>query len=147
MAQALENSSWVHDIRGGLSLIGLWDYFHLWDLIEDFILSEEEDQHIWKLSVTGQFSTKTAYHAFFLGSIQFEPWKLMRKTWAPGKCKMFVWLAIKNCCWTADRLAKRGLSHMEKCMLCDQEEEHIQHILTTCVFARQFWCQLFVPLD
>jgi hypothetical protein len=23
-------------------------------------------------------------------------------------CKFFIWLAIKNRCWTADQLAKRG---------------------------------------
>ena len=34
----------------------------------------------------------------------------------------------------ADRLQKRGL----RCPQCDQEET-IQHLLTTCVFARQFW--------
>jgi len=25
------------------------------------------------------------------------------------------------------------------CLLCDQEEENIQHLLIGCVFARQFW--------
>ena len=74
-----------------------------------------------------------------MGSITFEPWKRLWKSWAPGKCKTFVWLAIRNRCWTADRLEKRGLQHPERCVLCDQEEETIQHILTSCVFARQFW--------
>ena len=44
-----------------------------------------------------------------------------------------------NRCWTADWLARRGLQHPDKCLLCDQEEETIQHILTSCVFARQVW--------
>jgi hypothetical protein len=31
-------------------------------------------------------------------------------------------------------------------LLCDQEEEDIQHLLTTCVFAREFWCRLLSPV-
>jgi hypothetical protein len=50
----------------------------------------------------------------------------------------FLWLAIRNRCWTADRLQKRGLYHPEVCPLCDQEPENIQH-LCNCIFARQFW--------
>lgn len=44
-----------------------------------------------------------------------------------------------NRCWTADWLSSRGLPHPESCPLCDQEQETIEHILVSCVFARQFW--------
>lgn len=57
---------------------------------------------------------------------------------------MFLWLAIQNKCWTADRLAHRGLPHPYQSVLCDQEEETIQHILTTCIFTRQFWHSLLI---
>jgi hypothetical protein len=49
----------------------------------------------------------------------------------------------KNRCWTADRLASRGLLHPERCPLCDQHEETINHLLVRCVFARQIWFKLF----
>ena len=52
--------------------------------------------------------------------------------------RFFIWLAVHNRCWTADR-AKRGLPHPSACPLCDQAEETIQHILTSCVFTRQIW--------
>ena len=48
----------------------------------------------------------------------------------------------QNKCWTADRLKKRGLNHPDKCPLCDQEEETTKHILLSCVFARNAWCQV-----
>ena len=51
-------------------------------------------------------------------------------------------LAAHNRCWTADRLALRGLPHPELCPLCDQEEKNIQHLLVGCVFARHFWLEL-----
>jgi hypothetical protein len=35
-------------------------------------------------------------------SITFEPWKRIWKSWAPNKCKDFLWLAIRNRYWTAE---------------------------------------------
>jgi hypothetical protein len=49
---------------------------------------------------------------------------------------IFLWLAIHNQCWTADRLAQRGLPNPSCCVLCDQVGEDIQHILVGCVFSR-----------
>jgi hypothetical protein len=42
---------------------------------------------------------------------------------------------------------KRGPPHLERCPLCDQEEEMVRHILTSCVFARQFWFAILQPLN
>jgi hypothetical protein len=42
-------------------------------------------------------------------------------------------------CWTADHLAHHGMDHPDKCPLCDQEEETIDHLLVSCAFAKQFW--------
>jgi len=52
-----------------------------------------------------------------------------------------MWLVAQNRCWTADRLAKRGLLHPGQCLLCDQEED-IQDLLVGCVFSRDFWFSL-----
>jgi hypothetical protein len=50
-----------------------------------------------------------------------------------------MWLVEHDRCWTADRLAKRGMDHPEQCPLCDQHDESINHLLASCVFVRQFW--------
>jgi len=57
----------------------------------------------------------------------------------PGKCKFFLWTAALNRCWTADRLARKGLPHPAACPLCDQVAETIDHLLVECVFSRQVW--------
>ncbi|WVZ58587.1 hypothetical protein U9M48_008845, partial [Paspalum notatum var. saurae] len=80
---------------------------------------------------------KSAYAAFFLGSVGLSGWKRIRKGWAPLKCKFFLWLVKHNRCWTADHLAKRGLPHPSVCPFCDQADENIHHILVGCVFSRQ----------
>jgi hypothetical protein len=82
-----------------------------------------------------------------MGSISFELWKCLWKSWAPPKCKSFLWLAIRNKCWTADRLRRRGLQYPVVCVLCDQEQEIVQHLLCTCSFARQFWHDILFPLS
>lgn len=104
VAAALTDLAWVSDIKGALSCLGLIEYLELWDALSGFVLSPAEDIHHWKLNSSGIFSTKSAYRSFFFGSITFEPWKRLWKSWAPGKCKTFLWLAIRNRCWTADRL-------------------------------------------
>ena len=63
-------------------------------------------------------------------------------TWASrasSTCKFFTWLALRDRCWTSDRLARRGLPHQDACRLYDQEEETINHVLLMCVFARSTW--------
>jgi hypothetical protein len=38
-----------------------------------------------------------------------------------------------------DRLSIRGLPHLSMCVLCDQHEESINHILVACPESRQLW--------
>uniref|UniRef100_A0A453C0C6 Reverse transcriptase zinc-binding domain-containing protein n=1 Tax=Aegilops tauschii subsp. strangulata TaxID=200361 RepID=A0A453C0C6_AEGTS len=45
-------------------------------------------------------------------------------------------------CWTADRLARRGLQHQPRCPLCDQAPETMRHLLLECPFARQTWHEI-----
>jgi len=146
VAHALENWQWVSDLETPLNLIGLQQYLQLWDALRGVVLTQEADRHVWIHSSSGQFSSRSCYKAFFMGSITFEPWKRLWKSWAPPKCKFFLWLSIRNKCWTADRLQKRGLDHPEVCPLCDQEPENIQHLLCSCIFARQFWHCILAPL-
>ena len=44
--------------------------------------------------------------ACFLVRCSSDLGKESGKTWAPGKCKFFMWLVAHNRCWTADCLAQ-----------------------------------------
>jgi hypothetical protein len=96
VADALQGHAWPADISGGLSLVGLFEYFQLWDILHKAILSQDDDVHVWRLEGSRQFTSKSAYQAFFNGSITFAPWRRLRKSWAPAKCKLFLWLAIRR---------------------------------------------------
>jgi hypothetical protein len=142
--EALINDKWVEDIQGSISLEALLGYLTLWDMISEVELQVGvQDKHIWRLSKSGQYTAKSAYDALFQGAIFFRPLARIWKSWAPPKCHFFMWLVVHNRCWTADRLERRGLPHPDKCPLCDQEEETIQHLLVRCVVARRFWYSLF----
>jgi len=57
----------------------------------------------------GQYSAKSAYDgilACFLVWCSSDLGKESGKTWAPAKCKFFMWLVAYNRCWTADCLAR-----------------------------------------
>jgi hypothetical protein len=40
-------------------------------------------------SVSGVFTSKSAYDHFFVGAVGFEPANRIWKTWAPMKCRFF----------------------------------------------------------
>lgn len=76
---------------------------------------------------------------FFTDRVEFELWQRVWKTWVPSRCKFFSWLLLFNRCWTSDRLARHGLPHPHQCPLCGQEDETGQHLIVSCVFAREVW--------
>lgn len=64
---------WVSDIQGGLSRVGIGEFLRLWDCVREIDLNDQEDRHIWKLEASGCYSSKSAYRAYFVGSVTFEP--------------------------------------------------------------------------
>lgn len=57
------------------------------------------------------------------------------------KVKFFFWLAIhgRRRLWTADRRKRHGLQDSDVCALCGQAPETTDHMLLSCVFAREVW--------
>jgi hypothetical protein len=46
VADALLDQSWSRDVEGGLSMTRLFEYFQLWDILRDFMLSHEVDRQL-----------------------------------------------------------------------------------------------------
>jgi hypothetical protein len=143
----VQHFRWVADFRGALTTAVLMEYLELYQEVQQVELHPDlPDEHIWQLSRTGQFSSKSACTAMFQEAILFEPAERVWKTWASSKCKFFIWLVEHDQCWTVDKLAKRGLDHPELCPLCDQQPENINHLLVSFIFVRQFWVGLLQPV-
>jgi len=56
-------------VRGACTVGVIVDFLHLWEVLYNFELEPNvEDVHIWRLSNSRQYSVKSAYEGFFLGS-------------------------------------------------------------------------------
>jgi hypothetical protein len=141
--EALTNRKWLIGIKGALTVGVFTDLLGLWGELQSIQLHpDKEDKHIFRFATDGIYSAKATYDGLFIGPTMAQYWELIWKTWSHPKCKFFIWLADLGRCWTTVRLQKRGLSHPDKCVLRDQDQETIDHILVGCVFARSFWFQL-----
>lgn len=133
VSEALPNFQWVADLKGALIVTVLAEFLDQCESLSNIVLHHGvQDKHTWRFNTSGSFAS-SAYRAMFFGSVDFEPARRVWKTWAPRKCRFFIWLVEHNRCWTADRLAMRGLSHPERYPLCDQASETINHLLVVCL--------------
>lgn len=148
VAQGMTDGRWALDIGPDVNEQTLREYLHLWNLLETVHLQPDvEDSHHWAWDKSGQFTTRSAYAARFWGR---EVVPTANFTWsnkAPLRCRFFTWLALRNRCWTSDRLARRGLDHQERCPFCDQHQETMTHIMLQCVFSREVWTKVCSALN
>ncbi|XP_071681710.1 uncharacterized protein [Lolium perenne] len=137
----MENNQWLNDIteeltvEGGAQCIGLWEAV---DTVETD--ATRPDLIRWKGSATGDYSSKSTYEMLCKGSTSWSMSSPVWKSFAPAKCKIFAWVALKYRLWISDRRARLGLQdHPDPCYTCLQEEDKVDHILTQCPYARQVW--------
>ena len=151
VAQAVQNGSWASEVGPNIGEGALQEYLQLWIKVSTWEQQADGPDLVgWSWETNGRFSVRSAYAAKFWGRTVEPMAELTWKSHAPATCKFFAWLALRNRCWTSDRLARRGLPHQDACPLCDQEDETIDHVLLTCVFARSAWaavCEALGMLD
>jgi hypothetical protein len=71
--EAMLNIRSIADFQGALTFLVLFEYIELYQLLDQVKLQlGVPDTHIWRLSTSGQFTTKSAYAAMFQGAIAFE---------------------------------------------------------------------------
>jgi hypothetical protein len=93
----------------------------------------------WGWDNSYSYSARSCYRAMFGARIEMVGALQIRCSRAPPNCRVFLWLAARNMCWTADRLSRRGLPYPVACPFCDQVEESLDHLLVGCVLAREVW--------
>jgi hypothetical protein len=86
-----------------------------------------------------EYSAHSAYLLMHQGITAFPGVTQLWKPQAPLWVKLFLWLACRRRVWTADRRRHRGLDSHINCVLCDQEEETIDHLLVQCPMAKEVW--------
>ena len=137
--EALTNGRWLRGLQRITTEAQLDQFINLWLLLQQVNLNDEIDTISWHFSADGRYSASSAYKVQFLGRLQ-QP--NLDKVWqinAEGKVKFFFWLALQNRNWTAEKRRARGLTHSERCCLCDQSFETASHLALSCPFAREVW--------
>lgn len=100
----------------------------LCDLIEQVQLSQQPDTFSWGLTMDQNI---------LLGSSTPIGAKQVWKTAAPPRVRFFFWLVMHGRCWTAERRFRHGLQDSPVCIMCDQQDETMDHILLGCSFSRE----------
>ena len=102
-----------------------------------------EDSLLWKETKDGIFSVKSLYSILdSRRGVQF-PINIIWNPCVPTKVCLFAWEAYWGKMLTLDQLKKRGRFLANRCFLCCEEEESIDHILIDCTRARVIWELLF----
>lgn len=147
---ALPQHAWIRDIRGALGPAVTVEYVDIWRRLQGISLVPRPDIIRWHWIDNGAYTAKSCYRALFQGATQAPFWHLIWKNGAPMGFKIFLSLTGLDRCWTDARLARHGLPHSTACILCDQDEEWMHHLLIECVFSRIIchdtlhWCRLTI---
>ena len=115
VSQAITDG-WWQDVSPDMNTQALLEFITLVDMTQNIELVQGvEDTITWTWESTGSFSVRSAYRAHFAGRIEKAGAVQVWKSWAPPACKFFTWLAMRNRCWTADRLQRRQMPHPPAC--------------------------------
>ena len=73
------------------------------------------------------------------------PYRLIWNPVVPPKIGIFTWEAVWGKVLTLDNLKRRGVAFANRCFLCEEDEETIDHLLIHCKSAKMLW-NLFLSI-
>jgi hypothetical protein len=139
---AVVGDRWIGDIAHSLTNALLDEFFKLWRAIQAANLNLEdgsEDTITWILESSGKYTAKSAYKIQFEGQYLSNFPKLIWNSWAPPRCKFFMWLLLQNRLWTSARLQLRGWENNYFCALCERNLETVHHLFIECPYSCWVW--------
>nr|GMC84193.1 LINE-type retrotransposon LIb DNA [Ipomoea batatas] len=102
------------------------------------------DALYWPTSPGGMFSVREAYR-YITGGDSSEDVDWVWKIKTSERCRMFLWLAVKDKLLTNSVRVKRQLIDDGSCMACGETHESVDHILKHCDVARVCWRLTHTP--
>ena len=128
-------------------------YFQPWEIQAikkiPIPLHDMEDTWMWKHTLTGMFSVRSAYFIEMTEARKQHPsssshdstpvWKWLWSGISPPKVKMFGWKAAHNGLPVRTNLARRGMQVDQICPRCGEDAETIEHMLLFCEVSQKVW--------
>jgi hypothetical protein len=131
---------WLDDIPTNLDALAIDELLAVADRVEGLAITEGvPDSFRWIWGSKDTYSVNSCYLGMFHGSVPMAGALQIWKSRALAKCRFFLWLALHDRCWTADRLERHRLPRPSACPFCNQVQESITHLLLGCVLARTVW--------
>ena len=97
------------------------------------------DTSHWHLKGNGKFETRSYYNIIRGAAASNFPWKGFWKAKIPRRVAFFVWTAVHGQILTLDNLMLRGRILVNRCCVCHQNEETVDHLLLHCPVAHSLW--------
>ncbi|KAM0879448.1 hypothetical protein ACQ4PT_034225 [Festuca glaucescens] len=144
--EGLLGQAWVLDIAGELSIDATVQFLRLWEAVARVPVGGGDDGFRWKWTADGTFSSRTAYQLLFEGTTALPGATHIWNSIAPMKFRLHAWLALRRCCWTADRLLEHGLPANAMCQLCSAADETLDHLSLLCPFAVEVWTRVTLKI-
>ena len=97
------------------------------NILNVVFLSHEEDELIWKFNPNGLFSMSSMY----VNDFGEHPQPCWAKAWFKGmtpKVNIFFWILLQDFFYTLNNLLKRGFNIVNRCYLCKNDVESVNHI-------------------
>jgi hypothetical protein len=140
---AVQNNKWIDHISPVRSATEIHEYVLLWNHVRRLQLDESsKDSIIWRWTVDGEYTTKSAYQVQFQGTFSRLKITPVWRAKAEAKCKFFAWTLLHKKILTANNLAKRQWPNDPICKLCNTEPETPTHLCKDCDFTKRAWAFL-----
>ena len=108
------------------------------------VIKKMEGRVQWKEAKDGLFSVKSFYSILEGSNIVAFPYNIIWSSYVPPKVGFFAWGASWDKVLTLDQLKKREWSLLNRCFLCCDAEETIDHFLIHCFKSKVLWDFLFI---
>ena len=107
----------------------------------------QEDRLLLKESITDGFSIRHMYSKLVYSPPLDFPYRSIWNPIVPPKLGFFAWEASWGKVLTLDQLKRRGIPLVNRCFLCEEKEETIDHLLIHCSRAKMLWDLLLAITD
>ena len=104
-----------------------------------------EDKLLLKNAKEKGFTVKIMYKSFDTSPTVEFPYRLVWNPVVPPKIEVFAWEASWGKALTMDQLKRQGLTLVNRYVMCEEDEETIDHLLIHCKCAKLLW-DLFLSI-